>query len=49
MSQKEKIRIAKQYIDKQLESMKNHGCAPKALTSTQYQSMVSQVAKTILK
>ena len=49
MSDKEKIKVAKQYIDKQLASMKNHGCAPKALTSNQYQKMVAQVAKTILK
>ena len=35
MSDKEKIKVAKQYIDKQLASMKNHGCAPKGLTSNQ--------------
>ena len=49
MSEQEKFQIAKQYIDKQLESMKGHGCAPKTLSASQYQAMVSQVAKTILK
>ena len=49
MSEQEKIKVAKEYIDKQLQTMKNHGCAPKTLTDSQYQAMVSQVAKTILK
>jgi len=49
MSEKEKIQVAKEYIDKQLQTMKSHGCEPKTLTTTQYQAMVKQVAKTILK
>ena len=49
MSEKEKIKIAKQYIDKQLDTMKAHGCSPNSLSSNQYQAMIKQVAKTILK
>lgn len=49
MSEQQKIEAARKYIDKQLETMKTHGCAPKSLSHTQYQAMVTQVAKTILK
>ncbi|MCU1313956.1 MAG: hypothetical protein JWM54_1713 [Acidobacteriaceae bacterium] len=49
MSEKEKIQVAKEYIDKQLQTMKTHGCAPKSLSPGQYKSMITEVAKTILK
>lgn len=49
MSEKQKLEVAKKYIDKQIQIMKDNGCAPKTISSTQYQAMVAQVAKTILK
>jgi hypothetical protein len=49
MSEKEKIQVAKEYVDKQLETMKSHGCAPKTLSQGQYKAMITEVAKTILK
>lgn len=47
MSNKEKFEAAKKYIDKQLETMKQHGCEPKTLSSSQYKEMVKEAAKAI--
>jgi hypothetical protein len=47
MSEAQKLEAAKQYIDKQIASMRAHGAAPKTITSSQYDSMVKQVAKAI--
>lgn len=47
MSENEKFQVAKQYIDKQLATMKEYGCAPKELSPSEYKSMVQQAAKAI--
>ncbi len=49
MSNQEKMQVAKEYIDKQIETMREHGCAPKSLSNTEYQSMIKQAAKSILR
>ena len=49
MSEQQKLAVAKEYIDKQIATMKEHGCAPKFLSNTQYQSMVKEAAKAILR
>ena len=47
MSEAQKLEAAKQYIDKQIATMREHGSAPKTITSSQYDLMVKQVAKAI--
>jgi hypothetical protein len=47
MSEAQKLEAAKQYIDKQIATMRTHGAAPKTITSSEYDSMVKQVAKAI--
>ncbi len=49
MSEVEKMEAAKKYIDTQLATMEQHGCAPKKLSSSQYDSMVKQAAKAIVR
>lgn len=48
MSEKEKLQLAKQYVDKQLETMKKYGSAPKQLSRTAYDAMVKKVASTVV-
>ncbi len=47
MSEERKIEIAKQYVDKQLETMKRYGSEPKALSEQEYQAIVLQIAETV--
>ena len=47
MSEERKIEIAKQYVDKQLETMKRYGSEPKALSEQEYRAMISQIAETV--
>jgi hypothetical protein len=49
MSDQEKMQVAKEYIDKQIATMKTHGCAPTTLSKQEYQSMIEQAAKAILR
>ena len=49
VSHQEKIKLAKEYIDKQIATMKTHGCAPQKLPRGEYQAMINQAAKAILK
>jgi hypothetical protein len=49
MSEAQKLEAAKQYIDKQIATMREHGSAPKKITTSEYDSMVKQVAKAITK
>jgi len=49
MSNQEKIQVAKEYIDKQIATMKTHGCAPTSLSDREYQAMIKQAAKSILR
>lgn len=47
MSKAQKLEVAKEYIDKQLATMKAHGSAPSKLSDGEYQSMIKQAAKAI--
>ena len=41
------IEAAKQYVDKQLETMKKYGSAPNDFSDEEYQSLVEEIAETI--
>ena len=47
MSNEEKIEAAKQYVDKQLETMKKYGSAPKELSENEYRALVEDVVETL--
>jgi hypothetical protein len=44
MSNEEKLEVAKQYVDKQLETMKKYGSAPNDLSDQERRGMVEEVA-----
>jgi hypothetical protein len=44
MSNEEKLEVAKQYVDKQLETMKKYGSAPNDLSDQERRAMVEEVA-----
>ena len=41
------IEAAKEYVDKQLETMKKYGSAPDDFSEEEYQSLVDEIADTI--
>lgn len=47
MSQQEKMKLAQEYIDKQLETMRSFGCEPKALSDREYNRMITEAARAI--
>jgi hypothetical protein len=47
MSNDEKLAIAKEYVDKQLTVMKGFNAAPKAISPSEYKSLIARVAETI--
>ena len=47
MSHEETIAVAKQYVDKQLATMKKYGSAPKEMSEEEYRALVDEVADTI--
>ena len=47
MSTEEKLAIAKEYVDKQLDVMKGFGAAPKGISPAEYRSLIESVAETI--
>jgi hypothetical protein len=47
MSNDEKLAIAKEYVDKQLEVMKSFNAAPKSISPSEYKSLIESVAETI--
>jgi hypothetical protein len=47
MSEEKKYEIAKQYVDQQLEVMKQAGSAPKDLSEQEYKALISDVADTV--
>ena len=44
MSNEEKLEVAKQYVDKQLETMKKYGSAPTNLSDQEHRAIVEEVA-----
>jgi hypothetical protein len=47
MSNEQEIEVAKQYVDKQLETMKKYGSAPQEMSEQEYKSLIEQVAENI--
>jgi hypothetical protein len=47
MSHEENMEVAKQYVDKQLETMKKYGSAPKDITEQERRALVEEVAQTL--
>lgn len=47
MSNKEKLEVAKRYVDKQLATLKKYGAAPKKLSRQEYQILIQQIAATV--
>lgn len=47
MSDDQKKLVAKEYVDKQLETMRRYGSMPKDFSEVEYQSLVEEVAEAI--
>jgi hypothetical protein len=47
MSKEQKFEIAKEYVDKQLETMKQFNAAPKEMSQEEYRSLIEEVAQTV--
>jgi hypothetical protein len=47
MSNDQKIEAAKQYVDKQLETMKKYGSAPQNLSDNERQALVEEIVSLI--
>lgn len=47
MSNEQRYEIAKEYVDKQLETMKQFGSAPKAISPEEYKALIDEVADTV--
>jgi DNA-binding TFAR19-related protein (PDSD5 family) len=45
MSNEQKYEIAKEYVDKQLATMKEFGSAPKQISDAEYKALVEEVAE----
>jgi hypothetical protein len=47
MSHEERIKVAKQYVDKQLETMKKYGSAPKDISEHERKALVEEIASNL--
>jgi predicted AAA+ superfamily ATPase len=47
MSHEERIEVAQKYVDKQLETMKKYGSAPKDISENERRALVEEVASTL--
>jgi hypothetical protein len=47
MSEEMKREIAKQYVDRQLQIMKEYNSAPSDLSEEEYQSLISETAELV--
>lgn len=47
MSSDQKLEVARQYVDKQLETMKKYGSAPEEMSEEEYRALVEEVAETL--
>jgi hypothetical protein len=47
MSSEQRLEAAKQYVDKQLETMKKYGSAPPEMSEEEYRALIEEVAETI--
>jgi hypothetical protein len=44
MSEKQKYEIAKQYVDRQIETMRGFNAAPENISEEEYKSLIEDVA-----
>lgn len=49
MSEEKRLEIAKQYVDKQLKTMKRRGSATKKISQHEYKALIRQVAQAVQK
>jgi hypothetical protein len=47
MSNEQRYEIAKEYVDKQLETMKKYGSAPREMSKEEYKALIDEVADTV--
>ena len=47
MSNEKRYEIAKEYVDKQLETMKQFGSAPREMSNEEYKALIDDVAETV--
>lgn len=47
MSEQKKMEIAKEYVDKQLQTMKQYGSAPKQISEQEYKALIEEVAENV--
>ena len=47
MSHEERIEVAQKYVDKQLETMKKYGSAPKDISENERRALVEEVASNL--
>lgn len=47
MSEQQRMKIAKAYVDKQLKTMKRRGSAVKRISSHEYNTLVTRVARAV--
>jgi hypothetical protein len=47
MSHDERIEVATKYVDKQLETMKKYGSAPKDISEHERRALVEEIASTL--
>ncbi len=48
MSNEKRYEIAKEYVDKQLDTMKKFGSAPDKLSKEEYKALIDEVAETVI-
>jgi hypothetical protein len=47
MSNEQRYELAKEYVDKQLETMRQFGSAPREISQEEYKSLIEEVADTV--
>ncbi|MGH9563799.1 MAG: hypothetical protein ACRD3S_20280 [Terracidiphilus sp.] len=47
MSEEKKMEIAKQYVDRQLETMRQFDAAPRDISAEEYKVLVEEIAATV--
>jgi len=47
MTNEEKLKAARQYVDRQLETMKKYGSAPEDVSEHEYRAFVEEVVATV--
>jgi hypothetical protein len=48
VSNEQRYEIAKEYVDKQLETMRQFGSAPREMSNEEYKALIEDVAETVV-